>query len=146
MRYSKVADWMTIDPSTVSPDTMLLDAYLLMRNYDIRRLPVLQDERLVGILTLSDIRSLVHLGLFRDPEETDLLASTPVSKVMIHHPVTISPEESVAKAARIMYENKFGGLPVVKGGRLVGIITESDLFRVVMVEAESSRKEDGPPA
>jgi acetoin utilization protein AcuB len=129
---------MTRDPSTVSPDTMLLDAYMMMRNYDIRRLPVMQDERLVGILTLSDIRSIVHLGLFRDPEETNVLANTPVSSVMTQHPVTISPDDSVANAARIMFENKFGGLPVVKGGRMVGIISESDLFRVVMVEADGA--------
>ena len=135
MKYRLVADWMSHDPSTVSPDTTLLDAYQIMRSYDIRRLPVTQDERLVGILTLSDIRSVVHLGLFSDPQETDMLATTPVSEVMTPHPLTIAPDESVAKAARIMYENKFGGLPVVKAGRLVGIITESDLFRVVMVEA-----------
>lgn len=140
MHYRLVADWMTHDPATVSPDTMLLDAHMLMRNYDIRRLPVLQDEQLVGILTLSDIRTIVHLGLFQDPEETNALANTPVSEVMTSHPVTISPDESVAKAARIMYENKFGGLPVVKAGRMVGIITESDLFRVVMVEAENSQE------
>ena len=138
MDYHLVVDWMTRNPHTVSPDTVLLDAYQLMKNYEIRRLPVLQDGEIVGIITMNDIRSAGPVGNFDPRAANEFLAETPVSEVMTANPVTIAPDATVAEAAQVMYENKFGGLPVVKGRELIGIISESDLFRVVMVEAGRS--------
>lgn len=138
MEHLLVVDWMTRNPFTVSPWASLFDAYRIMRNYEIRRLPVLDNNRLVGILTINDVRSAVPIGLVALSEQNRRLAEKSVSQVMSHHPITIHKDASVADAAEIMYENKIGGLPVLEGGQLVGIITESDLFRVVMVEARTA--------
>ena len=128
-----VRDWMTLNPYTTTPYTMLIDAYQVMMNYDIRRLPVLdEDHHLIGMVTLSDIRSIATSSVMQTDSTLHLLSETPVSKVMSKHPVTIHPEAPLSKAAELMYENKFGGLPVMAGNMLVGIISESDLFRFVM--------------
>jgi len=136
MEHRLVKDWMTRDPITVSPWTALIDAYKLMKDYEIRRLPVVYNGRLVGIITLSDIRSTVPGTSFDPLLGSTRLANLPVSDLMTKDPVTIQADACVAEAARVMYEYKFGGLPVVQGEQLVGIISESDLFRIVMIEAE----------
>jgi CBS domain-containing protein len=135
MKHHLVSDWMTRDPHTVSSWTTLLDAYQIMKAYDIRRLPVLEDDKLVGIITLNNIRSAVPEQPFNPVRHVELLANQPVADVMTPNPIAIHPNASLAEAAEIMYENKFGGLPVVENGKLIGIITESDFFRLVMIEA-----------
>ena len=135
MEHLLVVDWMTRNPYTVSPWASLLDAYRMMRNYEIRRLPVVEDGRLVGVVTKNDIRAAVPLGFYKLTEQNRRLAKKSVSEVMTRHPISIHKDASVAEAAEIMFENKIGGLPVIEAGQLVGIITESDLFRLVMVEA-----------
>ena len=135
MEHYLVSDWMTRDPHTVSPWTALLDAYQMMKAYDIRRLPVLEDGRLVGIITLNDIRSVVPEQPFNPLKHVELLGNQIVADVMTPNPISIRPDASLAEGAEIMYENKFGGLPVVENGQLIGIITESDFFRLVMIEA-----------
>ncbi|HUF38406.1 MAG TPA: CBS domain-containing protein [Anaerolineales bacterium] len=135
MEHLLVVDWMTRNPYIVSPWASLLDAYGVMQSYEIRRLPVVEDGRLVGILTINDIRSAVPIGLYRLSEQNRRMAGKSVDEVMSRHPITIHKNASMADAAQIMYENKIGGLPVIEGGQLVGVITESDLFRLVMIEA-----------
>lgn len=137
MEHLLVVDWMTRNPYTISPWASLLDAYRIMRSYEIRRLPVVDDGRLVGILTVNDIRSAVPIDLYRLAEQNRRMAEKPVDEVMTRHPITIRKDASVAEAAEILLDNKIGGLPVVEGGQLIGIITESDLFRLVMVEARA---------
>lgn len=133
MDTALVRDWMTLTPYTTSSFTMLIDAYQIMKNYEIRRLPVLDEtDRLVGIVTLSDIRSVVTACVLDTKSTRRVLEETQVSQVMTLNPVTIQPDAPLFAAAQLMFENKFGGLPVVMQGRLVGIISESDLFRFVM--------------
>jgi CBS domain-containing protein len=138
MDHLLVVDWMTPNPSTVSPWASLLDAYRIMKSYEIRRLPVVDEGRLVGILTISDLRSAVPIGRDRFTDPHLPIAEKMVADVMTHQPITIRKDASMAEAAEIMFENKIGGLPVVEDGQLVGIITESDLFRLVMVEARTA--------
>jgi acetoin utilization protein AcuB len=138
MEHPLVVDWMTRNPYTISPWANLLDAYRLMEDYEIRRLPVVEEGKLVGILTINDIRGSVWIGRSPLSEQNRRMAEKSVSSVMTRHPISIHRDASVAEAAEIMYQNKLGGLPVVEAGELVGIITESDLFRLVMIEARAT--------
>jgi CBS domain-containing protein len=133
-----VRDWMTVNPITVIPRTTLPEAHQLMKESNIRRLPVVDHGRLVGIVTLGDVREAqpsiaTSLSIY---ELNYLLSKLTVDKIMTRNPVTISPEASIREAARLMLEHKIGGLPVMDGERLVGIITESDIFRVLAQESE----------
>lgn len=130
-----VKDWMTPNPITVEPETTLPAAYHVMKLNDIRRLPVVDSQgRVVGIVTMGDIREArpkqsAVLNLW---ELHSLAASLEVQDFMTPHPVTVTPETPIRKAAEFMLQHKVGGLPVVEGGRLVGIITDSDIFRLLV--------------
>jgi acetoin utilization protein AcuB len=130
---SQVADWMTQDPITTTPDASLVTAYELMVENEIRRLPVVEKDELVGIITLSDVLGAIPSLLEDLDTETKLsLTDRRVRMVMAWDPVTVDPEDTVQEAAERMLEYQVSGLPVVSGGRPVGIITESDIFRLVV--------------
>lgn len=130
-----VRDYMTPNPVTVSPDTSVPDALRLMREKSFRRLPVLDDKgTLVGIVAEKDLlRALpspaTTLAIWEIPE---ILAKLKVGSVMTAHVVTISEDVPVEDAARIMADRQIGALPVMKNKMLVGIITESDIFKVLL--------------
>ena len=136
-RYS-VKEWMTPDPVTIDPHTILPEASRLMKECNIRRLPVVEKGQLVGIVTLGDIReaapaAATALSIY---ELTYTLARMTVDAIMTRDPFTVSPDTSIEAAARLMLDRRIGGLPVVADGRLVGIITESDIFRLLIMEGE----------
>lgn len=138
MMKKLVRDWMTTNPITVLPKTTLPDAHKLMKESKIRRLPVVDHGHLTGIVTLGDVReaqpsNATSLSIF---ELHYLLSKLTVDKIMTREPITISPDAGVREAARLMLDHKIGGLPVVQDGRLVGIITESDIFRVLAQEPD----------
>ncbi len=109
---------MVKDVITVSPEATLEEALQLMKLHSIRHLPVLEGDRMVGLVTESSIRQYAR------PEEL----SRRLREVMILNPITVSPETTIDEAARLIYRHKIGGLPVVEGGRLVGIITITDIL------------------
>lgn len=119
-----VKEFMTRHPATVSGATSVLEAWTLMRDRHIRRLPVVEGQRVVGILTLGDLRE-AHA------EET-VGPGMRVNVLMHEDPITVTPESTLRQAAMIMVDKKISGLPVVSDGTLVGIITESDLFRALI--------------
>ena len=144
MRKYLVRDWMTPDPISISPKVTLPEAHRIMRDNKIRRLLVVDRANVVGIITKGDVREAgpsdaTSLSIF---ELNYLLAQLTVDKVMTRNPVTISADATVFDAAQLMLENKIGGLPVMEKGQLVGIITESDIFRE-MVQQESALSEAG---
>jgi CBS domain-containing protein len=136
-RYlSEVQDWMSENPIVVNPDATLADAYALMMEHEVRRLPVAEHD-LVGIVTYSDILRNVQWT----PDEADtatdtatglLLSERKVRDVMTYDPVTINPSATIQEAAERMLEFQVSGLPVVRNGKVIGIITESDIFRLVV--------------
>jgi CBS domain-containing protein len=130
---SQVRDWMTADPVTVSLKTALFEAYNVMFDNEIRRLPVIQGNDLVGIITLSDVqRSIPPHTEAADMEiKLELMPAT-VEDVMTYDPVTITPEDTIREAAARMLEYQVSGLPVVQNGEIVGIITESDIFKLIV--------------
>ena len=131
---SEIRNWMTAPALTVQSQTSLLDAYNYMTENDVRRLPVADKNGfLVGILTMSDILRTVPSFFQNEDLATDLLLQDQkVSQVMTTDPLTIGPEDTVQDAAEVMLEYQVSGLPVVVDGRIVGIITESDIFRLVV--------------
>lgn len=135
-RYqSQVADWMRRDPATIASTASLAEAYDLMQEHGVRRLPVVDRRELRGIVTLSDIlRSMPVMATADEGDrETRLMMTTSqVDDVMTYDPVTVESEDTLQDAAERMLEYQVSGLPVLDGGRLVGIITESDIFRLVI--------------
>jgi acetoin utilization protein AcuB len=130
---TQVADWMTRDPVTATMDMSLAEAYELMSENEIRRLLVTRDGELVGIITMSDILRTIPALLVETDRETRLLRGTQkVREVVTRDPVTVDPEDTVQDTAERMLEYQVSGLPVVDGRTPVGIITESDIFRLVV--------------
>ncbi len=133
--HSLVKDCMTATLVTVSPYDTLARAYELMMAHRIRRLPVLDGERLVGIITLSDLLEVKQsdpghrLGLAEIAQELSRLV---VSTVMRPKPVCTFDNDTVGHAAELLLQHKIGGLPVIDADqRLVGILTESNLFQLL---------------
>lgn len=148
MKLELVRDWMTRDIITVFPDTTILEAGQLMVDRTIRRLPVVENGRLVGIVTYGDVRgarasAATGLDLW---ELSFILSKLTVREIMTPNPVTISPDDTIGLAAQHMLNYMIGGLPVLDNkGVLVGIITESDIFRVVVRNWMHSEDDSSAP-
>ncbi len=129
-----VADIMTTDVVTVEPQNSIASAIRLMRQGQLRRLPVVENGVLVGIVTSGDLRRITGLAsILKDPSQDNFLwHHIPVANVMNRDIHSLTPDTPIAEAARLLVEQKIGGLPVVDGARLVGIITTSDLLETLM--------------
>lgn len=129
-----VKEIMTREVRSITPDTVLPEAHQMMINNNIRRLPVVDGNKLKGIVTLSDIQQAApseatSLSVW---ELNYLLAKLKIKEIMTSPVMTIGENDLVNKAAKMMLTNKFGGIPVVNSaGRLSGMVTESDIFRLV---------------
>jgi len=122
-----IRDIMTERPVRIGVEDTLLDAIKAMKNHEgILHLPVLQGRQLVGILSASDIRNVLGIGS-GEPVDPRLLQRK-ITSVMTKKVTTVTPEDSLVRAARLFTDGKFGSLPVVDKGELVGIITTGDLF------------------
>jgi CBS domain-containing protein len=132
-----VSQWMTAHPVTVAPTALIVDAYHMMKEHHIRRLPVVEGSELVGIVTLTDVRGAAPLGMPDMLEINYVLSQIKVERVMSRKVITVEADAPVQEAARLLLEHKFGGLPVVKDNKLVGIISEADIFRLVIQQAET---------
>ncbi len=119
---------------TISPGTGILKAMDLMRKASIRHLPVVEGSEFLGLVTE---------GVLRQASLLSIIDKVSIEDVMIKSPITISPEASIEEAARLIFTHKIGGLPVVKGKKLVGIITAVDVLqafvRLMGVLKSSSR-------
>jgi CBS domain-containing protein len=140
MKTALVRDWMTPNPVIVSPNTPLPEALQTMKMHNVRRLPVVEGGRLVGIVTRGDLRGAqpsdaTSLSIF---ELHYLVGRITLSEIMTRNPITVTPATTIQEAARLMLQHKVAGLPVVSGGQVVGIITESDIFRLVVKTWEQS--------
>jgi len=129
-----VADIMTIDVVTIEPHNSIATAIRLMRQGQLRRLPVVENGVLVGIVTSGDLRRITGLAsILRDPSQDNFLwHHIPVANVMNREIHSLSPDTPISEAARLLVQHKIGGLPVVDQAQLVGIITTSDLLQTLM--------------
>lgn len=129
-----VAEWMTREPFYLEPDQPLSAAIEAMLRRSVRRLPVVQDQHVVGILTKSDVLMACPASLnpFSAAAPDTSTLTTPVRDAMSYQPLTIRSDAPLEIAAQLMIDRKIGGLPVLGADdHLVGILTESDLFRAL---------------
>jgi acetoin utilization protein AcuB len=117
----KIQALMVSDPITISAHASISDAIELMKVNSIRHLPVVAEDNLLeGFLTLADLKQGLIPSMLGDLNLRDL---------MITEPITVRSEDDVEIAAQLIYKHKIGGMPVVDNGRLVGIITATDILR-----------------
>ena len=131
-----IREWMTKDVVTVTLETSMLKASKLMKDHDIRRLPVVDDKgRVIGIVSDRDIKAASpSKATTLDMHELYyLLSELKIKNVMTPNPITVRDTETVENAALVLEEHSFGGLPVVnEEGALVGIITDHDIFKLLV--------------
>ncbi|MGO9452750.1 MAG: CBS domain-containing protein [Candidatus Binataceae bacterium] len=143
MEKAKVKDIMTSEGTTLKRNDKLTLADDLMRLGRIRHLPVLDDDEqeLVGIVSQRDLfRDALARALgYGQRGRRKILDTFAIKEVMVTDVITAAPETSLADAARVMLERKIGCLPVVKDGRLVGILTESDFVALATREDSVNR-------
>ena len=121
---------MTSEVYAASPDTTLAEALTITRSKRIRHLPVLDGGRLVGVVTDRDLRlAMPPIWAAQHDELQAALNTRRVREVMITNVITVPPELPIEHAAKLLYTHRIGCLPVLDGGKLVGILTETDLLR-----------------
>jgi acetoin utilization protein AcuB len=130
----RVKEMMKKNHIAVEPNTLVLDGQRIMKKNNIRRLPVVEKGKLVGIVTKHDLLEAepspaTPVSLH---ELNYLLSKMKVKEIMKKHPVTVTPDTPFEDALRIGQEKKIGSFPVVDNGKLVGITTESDIVRFLI--------------
>jgi acetoin utilization protein AcuB len=132
-RQLRVGQVMTSDPVTLGPEDSLMRAVEVMRMRGIRRIPIVVADTLVGLLAEGDLKRAQPSILSDSQEEFNrVMEQTPVSRIMIDKPITVGEDALLLEAARTLHNSKFGALPVLRQGRLVGIVTDSDLLRCLV--------------
>ena len=129
-----VRDFMTSEVMSLQETESLLDARMVFVRSSFRHLPVLRGKLLVGVVTEHDVKQFApSLMSGVTPEEYNrLLETTPISRAMTREPVTVRPDQPVFEAAALLYDRSFGCLPVVENGELKGILTTTDMLRLLM--------------
>jgi acetoin utilization protein AcuB len=122
-----ISDILRTDVITVTPETTLAETLHLLNRQGVRHLPVIEDGRLVGIVSDRDIKSALALSLGPGGAARHRTAG----QIMTRDPITIAPTFPVEEAARVMVSNRISALPVVEAARLVGLVTETDLLRLL---------------
>ena len=140
-----VRDWMTENLVTLSPEASVAEALTLCRERRIRHIPILEERRLVGIVSDRDLRDASPA--FGEPERARTLQEIRVAEVMTREVITVDPQDSIENAAQQMYELKIESLPVVTEGavadggpmvgeeEVLGIVTSSDVMRALVTLA-----------
>ena len=129
-----VSDWMTRKVITVSPEDSIAEAAKLTKEKRIRHLPVVHGEKLKGILSDRDIKEYVpSKATSLDVYELHyLLAKTKVKEIMKTQAYTTTPDTPIEEAAMLMHDKKIGCLPVIEDSKLVGIISDRNIFQVLV--------------
>ena len=124
-----VGDVMTADPLTLEPEENLIRALEVMRMRGIRRIPVVLAGMLVGLLAEGDLKRAQPSTLSESQEDFNrVMEQTQISRIMIQNPVTTTVRTPLLEAAKVLHAMKYGALPVVEDGRVVGILTDNDLI------------------
>jgi len=138
-----VHERMSSHPVTITPDLPITEALRLMRDKQVRRLPVLDQEgNLIGIVSEKDLlyaspSPATSLSIY---EMHYLLSQLRIQELMTKDVITVTPDTLLEEAARIMVDNKIGGLPVTEGRKLLGIITQTDIFEVLLEQFGARQK------
>ncbi len=138
-----IKHWMTSEVITVSPEASVVKANKLMKDHNIRRLPVVDTEgHVVGIVSDRDIKdaSPSQATSLDMREMLYLLSELKIKSIMTVNPICVGPEDSIEKVALLMEEKGFGGFPVTENDKLMGIISDHDIFRV-LINISGARQE-----
>jgi acetoin utilization protein AcuB len=128
-----VKEFMTPDPFTLEPEDSLMQALETMRLRGVRRIPIVLAGMLVGLLVEGDLKRAEPSTLSQSQEDFQrVMEGTAISRIMIQDPVTVTAATPLLEAARILHDTKYGSLPVVEDGRVVGIITDNDMLRALI--------------
>ena len=130
----KVADAMSKKVVTAKPNTSIFEAEKTMIQHGFRRLPIVQNEKLIGIVTVMDILRFFgssHVFNHLQFRTITQVLQTKILDIAVRDIVAVGPEVDVGQAAKLMRDRKVGALPVVQKKRLVGIITERDFFKLI---------------
>ncbi|WP_022855236.1 CBS and ACT domain-containing protein [Thermodesulfobacterium thermophilum] len=128
-----VKKWMTEHVITLEEEEPITRAIQLLKEHQIRRIPITRGGKLVGIVTQTDIKEATppQFAGVDLKELYDLFLSLKVKDIMTPDPITVSPEDTIEKASVLMLENKISGLPVVnENNYVIGIITQTDIFKL----------------
>ncbi len=129
-----VKDCMTPSPDVVTPDVPILEAAQIMKKGGFRRLPVVKEGQVIGIVTDRDLKEAMpsdatSLSIW---ELNYLISKLTVGEIMTRDPITVADTMPLQAAAKLMIEHKVGGLPVVHDGQLVGIVTVTDVLKAFL--------------
>jgi CBS domain-containing protein len=135
-----VSEWMTKSVLTVKPHDTLRQARELMAKHRVNQLPVVVNEKLIGIVSDRDIRDAYpsSLKLLRGKDIDDFAEAYTVGEVMTYNVISVGPDTSLREAAQRLRRQRFGALPVVEKGKLVGIITRSDLLDALLANTPTT--------
>lgn len=131
-KREKVANVMTKDVVTVNVTNSLKEANTLFNNHHIRHIPVVSGDKLIGILSKTDILRISFGNTFGDDQsggDEAIFDMLSINQVMKHSPETLTPDDTLKEAAEVLAEKEFHALPVVEGEKLVGIITTTDIIK-----------------
>lgn len=130
VRQLTVGQVMTADPVTLGPEDTLMRAVEVMRQKGVRRIPIVAADTLLGLLAEGDLKRAQPSALSNSQDEfNQVMETTPVSRIMIQNPITVQEDALLIDAAQMLHTTKFGALPVLREGRLVGILTDTDILR-----------------
>jgi acetoin utilization protein AcuB len=132
MKENLVRDWMSTHLVTAPPEMTAAEAFKLIAERHIRHLPIVAFNRLLGVLSLGDLRAV------QAPSGVESADHIRVGVLMHENVIVAQPEEKLVAAVERMLEHKIGCLPVVVDGRLVGMLTETDVLRAYAAEHETS--------
>ena len=128
-----VRDYMTPDPLTLEPEDSLMSALEVMRLRGVRRVPVVLGGALLGLLVEGDLKRAEPSTLTDSQEQfNQTMEGTAISRIMVQNPVTVTADQPLAEAVEILYNTKYGALPVMEEGRVVGILTDGDMLRALI--------------
>ena len=120
----RVNEIMNKEPITISPETRVGQALKLMQQHQIRHLPVIKDDFMVGWISARTLREVLLASM---------LEIITVGDVMVEAPISVTPDTSVEEAARLVHEHRIGGMPVLEEEKLVGVITVNDLLSAFII-------------
>jgi len=122
--------WMATEVFTIAPTQTIAEAQRLLKEHKIRRLPVVEDNNLIGILSPNDLKKVMPsiLDAEKNNDGEFIADHTEIRTIMTSSPITVSPDDTLVEAAKKMRRNKIDGLPVVENDQLLGILSISDIL------------------
>ena len=131
-KREKVSNVMTKDVLTINVTNSLKEANAIFSKHNIRHIPVVSGDNLIGILSKTDILRISFGNTFGEDQvgsDEAIFDMLSINQVMKHSPITVGPEDTLKEAAEVLADKEFHALPVVEGEKLVGIITTTDIIK-----------------